>query len=220
MNVSGFAEECRRACKADWEAVIDHPFVRSLAEGSLTPARINTYLQQDGLYLAGYVPVCRTLARRSPTDADRALFEESAVLSEEGEQGMQAELRNALDLPPAPPAAPLPATRRYLEHEQHAAEDPSRLVALAAAIPCNWTYAEIGRRLPGLMAAGPSPHPYADWIALYAGDDVQDLARRWIDCLNRWAADASGREQSAARDAFGRSVRLEFAFWDQAWQAR
>jgi len=202
----------------DWERALTHPFVDGLAAGSLRPAQVRCYLEQDRLYLAGYVRVCRALAKRAEEIRDSELFEESARLSEEGEAGMQAALASSLGLD-LRDSSPLPATTEYMRREQEALEDRSRLVALAGAAPCNLLYAETGRRLRAVPGTDRPDYPFRAWLDLYGDDAVQRLAERWVEILNRWAGTVTPAEQDRALDVFAAAVRCETAFWDQAWRA-
>ncbi len=218
MSTSSFYSRCLDRCGPVWEQAATHPFVQGLARGTLTTDQIQCYLIQDGIYLTSYVQVCRALAKRSRTEADRIMFEESARLSEEGEVGMQQTLSQALGLPVLHGEA-MPATTAYSVHEQASAADPSLLVALAGATPCNVLYAEVGKRLKASQEAARPGHPYRVWLDLYADELVQQLADQWAEVLNRWALDASTAEQEQALDAFAVSMQHEVDFWDQAGQA-
>ncbi|MCC5835703.1 MAG: hypothetical protein JJU20_13295 [Opitutales bacterium] len=212
-----FLEICREACGADWQQAVEHPFVQALARGRLPRAAMQVYQEQDGLYLVAYVHICRTLANRTLNSADSELFERSAVLSEEGESAMQAQLLDKLGLQLAPKPDPLPTTEAYMRHERHCAEKEPLLVALAAAAPCNLLYADIGSRLSQDPRATEGSHPYRVWLDLYADESVQALASEWEEILNRWAFAESADIRQQARAAFVTSVRFEIEFWQQAW---
>lgn len=196
-----------------------HPFLDALAAGSLRTEQITTYLQQDQLYLKGFTRICQTLAERCADEQEEKLFRESALLCLEAEQGMQSLLWKSLHLDPPSPGKPLHATEAYMKHETRCVGHPSRLVGLAAALPCNWLYADIAQELLQREEAGRPDHPYRVWIDLYAGEEIQDLAQRWIHVLNRWAESASPGEKQEASEAFAASVRHETAFWEQAYRA-
>ena len=218
MSDTTFYGRCLLACGTSWELAVVHPFVEGLALGRLSAEQMQTYLIQDGLYLQSYVEVCRILAHRATIDSDRSLFEDSARLSAEAELGVQTELFQALGLAwkNAPPG---PATVAYIRQENEAALHVSELVALAAATPCTVLYAEVGRRLAERPEAAAANHPFRLWLDLYADASVQKMAREWIECLNRWAATATGLAQKQALDAFAVSMACEVDFWEQAWRA-
>jgi len=217
MSTPSFYPQCLDRCGPVWELAVSHPFVRGLAKGTLSSAQLQCYLIQDGIYLTGYVQVCRVLAERSLTDADRTLFEDSARLSEEAEVDMQARLSKALKIDSLE-GLPMPATEAYMKQEMTAVRDVSRLVALAGATPCNVLYAEVGERLQSDPAAARPNHPFRLWLDLYADESVQAFADRWKEALNRWAGDASADEQERALEAFAASMQCEVNFWEQAFR--
>ncbi len=180
-------------------------------------SRLQYYLVQDRLYLHNYIQVCRTLAGRSTEQADKELFTESALLSEESELGLQEHLftQLQLELSDEPPG---PATLAYMEQENMAVTDPSPLVALAGATPCNVLYADIGNRLLHRKEVVLDDHPFHAWLELYGDPVVQELAERWVACLNRWAEGANTIEQGRAVQVFRTSVECEVHFWQQAWE--
>lgn len=219
INTSSFYQRCLAACAGEWELAATHPFVEGLAVGTLSMPQIRHYLLQDGLYLQNYVQVCRILAERVPAEADKKLFIDSALLSEEAELGIQEQLLDELGLSwAAEPAGT--ATQAYICQESSAARHPSALVALAGATPCTVLYAEVGRRLAMRPETKKTDHPFRLWLDLYADAAVQKMATQWIECLNRYALETDFPEQVEALNAFAASMQCEVDFWEQAWQAR
>ena len=219
LSSSSFYQHCLAACAVEWELAATHPFVERLAAGTLSISQIRHYLIQDGLYLQNYVQVCRILAERVSTQADKKLFNDSALLSEEAELGIQEQLLGELGLSwgADPPGT---ATQAYIHQESNAARHPSVLVALAAATPCTVLYAEVGKRLAMRPETKRSEHPFRLWLDLYADSSVQEMATQWIDCLNRYALGKDFPEQVEALNAFAASMQCEVDFWEQAWLAR
>src|SRR6516164_125894 len=107
---------------------------------------------------------------------------------------------------PSPP--PLPTTSGYARHLLAAAGSGNLAVALAALLPCQWSYGEIGQRL----AAGGAPDDavYADWIAMFSGDGYGELVRASAGLLDSVAATA---DPAATAAAFDRATAYELAFW-------
>jgi thiaminase/transcriptional activator TenA len=112
---------------------------------------------------------------------------------------------------PARPVPLLPTAYAYTRHLLDACRRGSLAVALAALLPCQWSYGEIGQRL---VQAPPADPVYADWIALFAGDGYDDLVTASTDLLDRCCTAA---DQVATSDAFDRSTRYEVAFWQMAY---
>jgi thiaminase/transcriptional activator TenA len=109
------------------------------------------------------------------------------------------------------PAPMLPATYAYTRHLLDATSRGGLAVALAALLPCQWSYGEIGRHLARSLPADPV---YRDWIALFSGDGYDELVVASTDLLD---SSCGARDQASTSDAFDRSVRYEIAFWQMAY---
>ena len=93
----------------------------------------------------------------------------------------------------------LPTTYAYTRHLLDVGRQGNLAVALAALLPCQWSYGEIGQRLARPRPADPV---YADWIALFAGDGYDDLVNASTDLLDRCCTTADQprpRRRSTAR---------------------
>jgi thiaminase (transcriptional activator TenA) len=90
------------------------------------------------------------------------------------------------------------------------------LVALA---PCVLGYGEIGTTLAAQTAGATANHPYADWIATYAGDDYQNVCQEKEALLQSvFARLIGGQPEYAQRwpdllKTFDTAGRLEAGFW-------
>ena len=95
----------------------------------------------------------------------------------------------------------------------------SYAVGAAAALPCFWIYAEVGRALAAsaaqVLAADPN-HPYAQWVTTYDAPEFQESASRARELVDEAAAHAGERERAAMATAFTVATRFELLFWDTA----
>jgi thiaminase/transcriptional activator TenA len=105
----------------------------------------------------------------------------------------------------------LPTTYAYTRHLLDATSRGGLAVALAALLPCQWSYGEIGQRLARSLPADPV---YRDWIALFAGDGYDELMAASAALLDE---SCTRRDRVATADAFDRSTRYEVAFWEMAY---
>ncbi|MEU1981057.1 TenA family protein [Nocardia sp. NPDC019395] len=201
-------------------AIDDLEFLRLLGDGTLPPEVFRTYIEQDSLYLAGYSKVLAILSAKSP-DAQAAQFWASSAASAVSvESALHDDLLSGGRLPeregePEHSAACL----GYTSYLIATAATESYAVGAAAALPCFWIYAEVGRdlatRAAAVLAADPD-HPYAQWVTTYGADEFQEsaaAARLWVDAA---AEVASPRERAAMETAFTIATRYELMFWDTA----
>ena len=57
-----------------YEAIVGHPFLTGLTDGSLDPAAFAQYVAQDVHYLRAYARALAVVAAKAPTLADTAMF--------------------------------------------------------------------------------------------------------------------------------------------------
>lgn len=182
-------------------AALAHPFVRGLADGTLSAAAFGGYLLQDAFFLDACARAYAVGVARSPDRAGREAFAD--LLAGAREERAQHERRAAargLDLAAVEPA---PATLAYTDFLLGTAGLGELGVLCAALVPCTRLYAVLGRALADAGTAG----PYREWVDTYADPAVAELAAALEGLLDRYAADTP-----AVRAAYGRALDLELAF--------
>jgi thiaminase (transcriptional activator TenA) len=183
-----------------------HPTVAGIARGDLDPAVFRSWLEQDYLFLLGYVRVFARLAWQAPdghlgdlVDLAHATWHEELALHRSLAADFGADLFGAV---------PGPATEAYTGFLLDAAADYGR--GLAALLPCMWGYSTLGR----LLAEHPPPDErYARWVATYADPAFAALADRCAQMLDEAHAEGLVDDRTAT-EAFDAALRHEAAFWD------
>ncbi|CAO5230964.1 TenA family protein [Frankia sp. AgKG'84/4] len=217
-----------------YQAILRHPFLTGLTDGTLPRAAFAQFVVQDSLYLRDYARALAVCAAKAPTEADVRALATDAAEAVAAEQAMHADFRNALagtghpGLRPGPgpedapdagsarPVPPAPTTLAYTSYLLATVYGDSFLAGLAAVLPCYWVYARLGAEL--LAASSPDPL-YARWIAAYGDPAFQAVAQRVIALTDRVGAEASPAERSRAARHFAVTTRYEWMFWDAAWRA-
>jgi thiaminase/transcriptional activator TenA len=214
-----FSTELRNAADPIWEAQHAHPFVRGIGDGTLPGAAFRHYVRQDYRFLVDYGRLLALGAARAPRLEWMRRFAALALAVVETEMDLHrafaAEWDISLEELEAEPAAP--ATSAYADFLLRTAALGDFAELAAALAPCMWGYAEIGERLAA--AGAPAHQGYSEWIAMYASEEFQLLARWSRELLDGAAADAGPDARARMRAAFLRSSELELAFWDSSWRA-
>lgn len=201
-------------------AILGHPFVRGLGDGSLPPERYQEYMRQDYIFLIDYARVLALAAAAAEAPADMVFLTGLLHATLRDEMALHRRACAAQGIPPedldGTPAAP--QTHAYTRHLLAVARSEPTGVVTAALLPCQWGYAEIGAAL----AAGPRPPiaAYAAWIDAYAGPAYQETARAMVRLCDRLGEEMGPAERRRARLAFDVSLRCEFLFWDGCWHGR
>ena len=205
--------------RADWDAYVDHAFVRRLADGALPEEAFRRYLVQDYLFLIQFARAYALAAYKADTldDMRAATAVLSAILDRE--MALHVEFcrgwgLSLADMETAPEAPQTLAYTRFVLDCGMAGDLLDLHVALA---PCLIGYAEIARAIAPVVAQA---NPYRAWVEMYASTDYQAAATAEIALLDRLMERRGGPGRFARLSAtFGAATRLEADFWQMSLNA-
>ena len=200
-----------------FQAILDHPFIRGIAQGVLPPESLFHYVQQDTLYLKVYAQVYGIALSQTQDLAQMRLFYRHLGSILEGERvAHQNFCRVAgVDLGSLEddPAKLAPTTHHYIAHLLSAARSGQLGETVAAILPCHWIYAKWGTRL--MQDVQPtSTHPFYDWIAFYAADSLQVGLKELVEELD---LSRPGHDRARMRQVFLDGCHLEYRFFHMAY---
>jgi thiaminase (transcriptional activator TenA) len=184
-------------------AALDHPFVRGLADGSLTEASFRYYVGQDAFFLEAFARAYGLALANSRDRGELLAFADLllGVLDELRLHDAYA-ARWGVDLSAVEPGE---ATEAYTDFLLDVGESANVATLCAAMVPCMRLYAHLGQSLAG--AGG----PYAEWVATYADPGFAALAERLEGLL-----DARGGHGRHLEWTYRKAMSLEVAFFDAA----
>jgi thiaminase/transcriptional activator TenA len=198
-------------------ATLAHPFVIGIGNGSLEPSAFRFYLEQDFQFLERYLRVIALAVAAAPDMASMThlaeLLHATLAVEIDALRGLYA----SFDGEPAMlgTTRPAPTCRAYTDHLLRVAQQQDLLATLAAMLPCQWGYGDIGKALQGRGL--PSDMRFAGWISEYASAEYHASVGWAIKCFNELAEDSGIGQRAVARDAFRVSARYEYDFWQMAW---
>jgi thiaminase/transcriptional activator TenA len=200
-----------------YAAILAHPFVTGLTDGSLPRRAFLHYIVQDAHYLRGYAKALAACAAKAPGEDATVMFAEHAAGAIAAERSLHAALLVDLGTTAAVAATtPIaPTTRAYVSYLMATVLSGSYAEAVGAVLPCYWIYARVGA---ALREAG-SPDPlYARWIAMYGGEAFQSVVDAVLAETDRVGATLSTPELARMREHFTTTARYEWMFWDAGWR--
>ncbi|MBD9370525.1 thiaminase II [Xanthomonas sp. XNM01] len=216
-------ERLKQAAPADWNAYVDHAFVRGLGDGTLPQAAFRQYLVQDYLFLIQFARAHALAAYKARTLADMRAAKDglAAIVDVEMQLHLRLCERWGLSAADVEATAEHPATVAYTRWVLDIGMSGDLLDLQVALSPCTLGYAEIGRRLApqGVDALG-AAHPYREWIGEYAGAAFQQVGQAtqaWLDDLGRRYASEARFDELVA--IFAKAARLEADFWQMGLDA-
>ncbi len=222
MPETALFDRLKDSCAADWRGYVEHAFVAKLADGSLPEAAFRHYLAQDYLFLIHFARAWGLAIYKSETLEDMRQAAAAATAILDVEMGLHVEYCKGwglteADLQALPEASETMAYTRYVLERGLAGDVLDLQVALA---PCVVGYGEIGARIAADPDTKQDGNPYQSWIAMYAGDEYQEVMRAAQAQLDRlWAARGSDARFARLAATFRDATRLEADFWQMGLDA-
>jgi len=212
-----FTGELWRGVADIYAAILAHPFLAGLTDGSLEPDAFAFYVVQDALYLRGYAQALAEVATRAPDTAGLEMFARHAADVIAVERALHGSLLSELGIDPASAEAaePAPTTLAYTSSLLAAARGGSYAEGVGAVLPCYWIYWEVGKEL---MRRG-SPNPrYQQWIRAYGAEVYGDAVRGVITVADGLWPVLAPSERALVHRHFRTTSRYEWMFWDRGYR--
>lgn len=197
--------------------ILDLPFNRSLADGTLPRDAFEFYLLQDAHYLALFSRALATVAAKAPAAEAQARLGKAAHDAIVVERALHDEYFAAFGIDAGAFAAtsPSPTCRAYGDFLVAGAFMRGYAPGVAAVLPCFQIYYEVGRHL---LEIARKPNPYQKWIDTYADEAFGDQVREILALTDTAHELASPRERMEMAEVYVTASRYEWMFWDHAWR--
>ncbi len=216
-------QRLKQQARPEWEAYTRHPFTQGMADATLPEPAFRHYLVQDYLFLIEFARAYALAVYKAPTLADMREGAGGLAAILDVEMDLHVKLCANWGLSPADleTAPPEPETLAYTRYALDAGMRGDLLSLKVALAPCVIGYAEIAKSLEAKSRGNDPTNPYRVWIAEYAGEPYQQVAKAAEDHLERLAQ----RYVTPAREAelvrlFREATRLEADFWEMGWKKR
>ncbi len=200
-----------------YAAILAHPFLTGLADGTLPRESFRHYIVQDAHYLRGYARALAICAAKAPDESGTAMFAEHAGQAIAAERDLHAALMTELGSSPEEAALEpvAPTTQAYVSYLLATGYGGSFAEAVGAVLPCYWIYARVGDEL--LARSSPDPL-YARWIAMYGSEEFQAVVDSVLALTDRVGETVSDAERALMRQHFRRTSTYEWMFWDAGYR--
>lgn len=198
-----------------YDAILAHPFLDGLCDGSLPLDAFRRYVVQDVLFLQDYSRALALCGARAIDTAQLRMFCSHAAEAIDVERELHDRLAERLGIAPRDLAAAemTPTTLGYTAFLLQAAGLRDLPVALGAIVPCYWIYWRVGQ---ALAERGSPDERYRLWIDTYADDQFGDAVAAVLDAYDRRLAEASPALMRHSTDGALTAARYEWMFWNAA----
>ena len=194
---------------ATYGAILEHPFIAGLTDGSLDQAAFRFYVIQDAHYLREFARALSVAAARAPEERDIAMFNEHAAGAIAVERQLHESFFSDFGLSETDVAAtPMaPTNLAYTSYLLAVAYGGSFPEALGALLPCYWIYWEVGKQL---LERGSPDTLYQRWIATYGGEEYAAIVKAVIALTDRVGENLSTSERDSMLGNFQTTARYEW----------
>lgn len=208
-----FSETLRQASEPTWSQAAQHRFVGELFAGNVSDTVMASYLIQDHRFLDSFLTLLGAAMATADSYAARLRFgrfagmisgdEDTYFLRSFEALGVSEQVR--IETPDTVPTAGFKAIMR------EAAATRSYAAALAVLNVAEWLYLDWASKAPTTL---PTSFVHAEWITLHDNPAFRDFVGFLRAELDR----VGPSEPDVARDFFLRTVNLELAFFDAAYE--
>ena len=206
-------EETRKKTDHIFHAIIKHDFVVDLMQATLDKDIFGFYVNQDSLYLSEYKKSLVKVGTKCHRPEETQFFYESATGIIVVEDVLHKEFLEEKYKSPTPS----PTCELYNSYVARIANHESVEVGIAAVLPCFTIYKEVGDFILK-MQGNRGSNPYQSWIDTYASDEFAAAVEKAIEIANTYALTASPENLAKMEEAFIKTSKLEYMFWDSAYQ--
>jgi thiaminase/transcriptional activator TenA len=198
-------------------AILAHPFITGLTDGTLPDSAFTFYVTQDALYLRQYARALALVGSRAPDAAACEMFARHAAEAISVEQQLHSSLLLDLGIDPAGAAAaePAPCNLAYTSYLLSVASTGSFAEGVGAVLPCYWIYWEVGKEL---VRRGSPDARYQRWIDTYGGEEFGATVREVLAVTDSLGTGLAPAERARVHHAFRITSRYEWMFWDMGYR--
>ncbi len=200
-----------------YAAILAHPFVAGLADGSLERESFRFYVVQDSHYLREYARALSLLSARAHAEGDILMFSRHAAAAIEVERSLHESFFRDLSVGEHDVSAtPMsPTNVAYTSYLLAACYGGSFAEGLGAVLPCYWIYWKVGTEL--LARSSPDPL-YRRWIDTYGGEEFGEIVQAVLDLADRIAPGLGSAERERLGEHFVQTSRFEWMFWEAGYR--
>jgi thiaminase/transcriptional activator TenA len=200
-----------------YRAILAHPFITGLTDGTLPAESFAFYVVQDALYLQDYARALAAVGSRAPTSEAMQMFAGHAADAVAAELELHAALLTELGISAddVKRAEHAPTNRGYTAYLLATAHGGSYAEGVSAVLPCYWIYWEVGKELVRL--GSPDPR-YQRWISTYAAPEYGAVVASVIAEVDRIAPTVSDAERALMSRHFRTTSRYEWMFWEAGFR--
>jgi thiaminase len=206
-----FAAEQLARLGAEWQRMLEHPFLARTRDGTIPTATFANWMRQDYLFVEAAIPFIAALLAKAPDEHRPAhtgvltMLEKELTLFRERAQAVGVDLAGV---------APSFVNHAYIQFLLATAYRESYACGYTALYVAEKAYHDSWR---GVLKGIDHGSPWFPFVENWGGVAFAGYVAHLEETLDQLAAEAGPVERSRMAQLFELTMRYELAFWDMAW---
>lgn len=207
----GFAAEQLSRARAEWQKMVDHPFLLRTRDGTIAFETFATWMRQDYLFVEAAIPFISILLAKAPAKHRTSHSGVLGMLQKELELFRERAAAVGVDLRNLTPSF---VSHAYIQFLLATAYRESYACGYTVLYAAEKAYHDSWREvLTGIDRASPWFLFVENWGGVAFAGYVAHLEEE----LDDLAAQAGAAERARMAELFELTLRYEIAFWEMAW---
>jgi thiaminase/transcriptional activator TenA len=205
-----FSDSLLQIASPQWSAMLAHPFLQHMADGTLPTQRFETWLRQDYIFVREDIGVIGCMLARAPVELRRLLGDFIPALHRELDlfESMANEIGVSLEQ-----VEPAPICHAYTMFLLATAQARSFAESFAVLYGAEKAYGDSWRQVKTRQT---HPNRYQRFIDHWGSDAFAAWVDELAQALDRLVEGCGPDEQLRMEQLFRLTVRYEYLFWNMA----
>ncbi|NIR48793.1 thiaminase II [candidate division KSB1 bacterium] len=216
--MESFSETMKKAADSVWQAILAHPFVEGIGDGSLSRERYEFYLKQDYAYLIEFSRVFALASAKAHQLDDMGYFAKLLDLTLNTEMDLHRRTCAGFGITSEELEQTEPAmiTLAYTSFLVKTCYEESLPGIIAVLLPCAWGYVYIANDLKSKGL--PDTQHYREWIETYSSEEFLEWADWLRNRMDAFASEAPTVDKERWKNLYLQSARFELLFFEMGYK--
>jgi thiaminase/transcriptional activator TenA len=215
-----FVDDLKEYSIKTWQEILDHRFIKELANDRLPIKKFVFYLNQDHYFLEGFSKFLHSAELTTHNNEMKQWLETLFFTTVNIEMKMQRQLLSSLgggqSLTGLADIIPSKTTLDYISYLKNVSLTGKFCEIVSVMAPCPWTYLEIAQNL---SKGSIRNNIYVKWVQFYSSDESRRQVAAIQQILNLLGKEENEKYKQIMKNHFANACKYEYLFWEMVYSA-
>jgi thiaminase/transcriptional activator TenA len=216
-----FVDDLKEYSIKTWQKILDHRFIKELANDTLPIRKFVFYLNQDHYFLEGFSKFLYSAKLKTHDNEMKQWLEKLFFTTVNIEMKMQRQLLGSLgggqSLTASADIIPSKTTLDYISYLKNVSLAGKFCEIVSVMAPCPWTYLEIAQNLSKVNIRN---NIYVKWVQFYSSDESRRQVAAIQQILNLLGKEENEKYKQIMKNHFANACKYEYLFWEMVYSGR